>query len=125
MPITLDELDGKYQVRSETSAGGPFVVNGDGMTEIRNGSTYRKDKNGFIWESVFSIIGLNLVEMESTIDPSHADEGRYIHDASGNLTKGMTTYKTTLSASRDGDRLILQGVIEHGGETTRLTMTKI
>lgn len=124
MAITIDELDGKYTVKSETSKGGEFTVNGDGETEIRNGLTYRKDKNGFIWESGFTIIGDDTVQMESTIDPSHAD--KFITDEKGNLTKGMTSYRTTLAVSRgDQGQVILSGTIEHAGETTRLHMEKI
>ena len=123
MSLTLDQLDGKYIVHSETSQNGAFVVNGDGETEIKNGLTYRKDKNGFIWESAFSIIGPDTVEMESTLDPSHAD--KYVTDNKGNPTKSMMTYKTVLTAHHHNSRLSLKGTIMHGNETTRLTLEKI
>jgi len=123
MSLTLDQLDGKYTVHSETSQNGDFIVNGDGETEIKNGLTYRKDKNGFIWESAFSITGPDTVEMESTLDPSHAN--KFVSDNKGNPTKGMMTYKTVLTAHQDNGRLILKGTITHGNETTRLTLEKI
>lgn len=125
MGLSLEELDGKYRVQSETSQGGPFVVNGDGETEIKNGLTYRKDKNGYIWESAFTILGPSQVQMESTLDPSHAGSDNFIKDEKGNLTKGMMTYKTVLDVSNENGKIILKGTITHGGETTRLTLTKI
>lgn len=125
MSLSLEELDGKYHVHSETSQGGPFVVNGDGETEIRNGLTYRKDKNGYIWESAFTILGPGQVQMESTIDPSHAGSDHFIKDEKGNLTKSMMTYKTVLDVSNENGQIVLKGTITHGGETTRLTLTKI
>lgn len=123
MPITIDQLDGQYEVRSETSQGGPFVVNGDGMTVIKNGMTYRKDKNGCIWESTFTIIGPDKVEIESTIDPSHADA--FILDAKGNPTKSIVTYKSVLDAGLVDGKVVLSGSIQHGTETTRLTMRQV
>jgi hypothetical protein len=123
--ITIDELDGKYEVFSEKVGGGSNVPDGDGTTEIRNGLTYRKDKNGFIWESSFTIAGKDKVQMESTIDPSHAGADKFIRDEKGNLTKGMLTYRAILDASRDNGRLVLKGDINHGGEITRLTLKKI
>jgi hypothetical protein len=123
--ITIEELDGKYEVFSEKIAGGINVPDGDGTTEIRNGLTYRKDKNGFIWESSFTIAGKDKVQMESTIDPSHAGADKFIRDEKGNLTKGMLTYRAILDASRDNGRLVLKGEINHGGEVTRLTLRKL
>ena len=125
MTITMDELDGKYEVRSETSDGGPYVLNGDGLTEIKNGLTYRKDKNGFIWESSFSIAGTDKVQMESTIDPSHAGADKFIKDEKGNPTKSMMTFRSMMEVKRENGRLVLVGEIQHGGVSTRLTMTKI
>ncbi len=123
MAITLEELDGKYEIRSEKIEGGAAVPDGDGLTEIRNGLTFRKDKNGFIWESSFTLAGPDKVQMESTIDPSHADQ--FIKDDKGNLTKAMLTYRAELSASRENGRLVLKGDVKHGDEVTRLTMTKV
>ena len=51
MTLTIDDLEGQYEVRSETSYGGPFHLKGDGMTEIQNGLTYRTDETGCIWET--------------------------------------------------------------------------
>jgi hypothetical protein len=123
MALTLEELDGKYEIHSEKINGGSAVPDGDGVTEIQNGLTFRKDKNGFIWESSFTLAGPDRVQMESTIDPSHAD--KYLKDEKGNLTKAMLTYRATLEASRENGRLVLRGDVKHGDEITRLTMTKV
>ncbi len=125
MTITIEELDGKYEVFSEKIGGGVNVPDGDGTTEIRNGLTYRKDKNGFIWESSFTIAGKDKVQMESTIDPSHAGADKFIRDEKGNLTKGMLTYRAILDVSHEGPRLVLKGDINHGGEVTRLILRKL
>lgn len=121
----MEELDGTYDIVSETSDGGPYIVNGDGQTEIKNGLTYRKDKNGYIWESAFSIEG-DKVRMESTIDPSHAEgEDKFIKDEKGNPTRSMMTYHAILDVLRAEGKLVLKGEIKHGNITTRLTMTKV
>lgn len=125
MTLTMDELDGTYDVRSETSDGGPYVPNGDGVTIIDNGTTYRKDKNGFIWESSFAIDG-DKVRMESVIDPSHAPgHDNFIRDEKGNPTKGMITYKALLDVTREDGKLVLSGEVRHGNTVTRLTMRKM
>lgn len=120
MAISFENLDGEYDVTSETSEGGAYIVNGDGVTTIKNGLTYRKDKNGHIWESAFSIIGPGKVAMESTVDPSHADV--FILDEKGNPTKSIVNFKTILDAKLIDGKVILTGTIKHGKETTNLTM---
>jgi len=125
MPISFENLDGQYEVSSETSYGGPFVVNGDGITVVKNGLTYRKDKKGNIWESSFSIIGKDKVEIESTVDPSHAGPDAFILDEKGNPTKSIVTFKSVLDGKIENGKIILSGVIKHGNETTRLTMKQL
>lgn len=131
MRLSMNDLDGKYRVESQTTSGGFFVIgsqddfvpNGDGTTEIQNGQTFRKDQNGFIWESAFTLLEDGNVQMETTLDPSHADQ--FVVDAKGNLTKGMTNYKTILKPSVKNGAIVLQGDIKHAGETTRIVMTKL
>jgi hypothetical protein len=125
MTITYDDLDGKYSVTSETSDGGPFILNGDGVTEIINSQTYRKDKNGFIWESSFIIVSPTEIEMKSTVDPSHAGAGAFIKDAKGNPTKGIVTYTSTLKVEKIEGKLVLSGKIQHSDAVTHIIMTKI
>ena len=124
MPLTMDELDGRYEITTKTSESGPHVLDGDGVTEVKNGLTWRKDKNGFIWESSFSIME-EAVLMQSTLDPSHAPGGKFITDEKGNPTKSIMTYKTVMTVSRDGGRLTLSGDIRHGTTVTRVTMTRL
>jgi hypothetical protein len=123
--LKLEDLDGKYEISSETSDGGPYLINGDGITEVKNGRTYRKDKNGFIWESFFSIVGKDKIGLESILDPSLADEDLFIKDNKNNLTRNKVTYKGELIAREERGRLVLRGEIRHGIVTTRITMTKI
>ena len=125
MTIKPEDLDGKYEIRSETSDGGPYLINGDGVTEVKEGRTYRKDKNGYIWESRFKITGKDRIALESTCDPSLADEDLYIKDNKNNLTREKVTYKGDLVARTEFGRLVLRGEIRHGVVTTRITMTKI
>lgn len=125
MTITIAELDGKYEITSKSAIDGkPYTVDGDGTTEIKNGLTYRKDKNGLIWESAFTLTPDGRVQMESTVDPSHAG-GVYLRDEKGNPTTGMLTFRTILDVSREEGRLVLSGLIAHGEEKTVLTMRKI
>ncbi len=124
MPITMDELDGRYEIRTRSSQTGPYTLNSDGQTEIRDGTTWRKDKDGFIWESFFTILP-DAVQMESTLDPSHAPGGKFIMDENGNPTKSIMHYKTMLAVSRDKGRLVLSGDIRHGANVTQVTMTRI
>lgn len=124
MPITMDELDGRYEIRTQSSESGPYALDADGMTEVKDGLTWRKDKNGFIWESAFTITE-GAVLMQSTLDPSHAPSGKFITDEKGNPTKSIMTYKTVMTVSRDNGRLTLTGDISHGDTVTRVTMSKI
>jgi hypothetical protein len=123
--ITPEELEGRYEVRTETSDGGPYHINGDGITEIKDGRTWRKDDRGFVWESVFSVAGRNTVHLETTLDPSGADEDAFIKDNKNNLTRGPVTYRGDLIARRENGRLILSGEIRHGIVTTRVTLKKL
>jgi hypothetical protein len=125
MAITLQDLDGKYEIRSETSDGGPYLINGDGVTEVKDGRTYRKDKNGYIWESVFKVIGKDKVQLSSTLDPSLSDEDNYIKDNKNNLTRDKVTYTGDLIVRTEFGKLVLRGEIKHGIVTTRITMTKV
>jgi len=124
MPIALEELDGQYNVTSESSDGGPFHANGDGVTVIKNGLTYRTDKSGCIWESSFSVIGEDKVQIESTVDPSNAGSAKHIVDAEGKPTSNIVTYKSVLDAKKVNGKIVLSGTIKHGNNTTRLVMTQ-
>jgi hypothetical protein len=92
---------------------------------VKNGRTWRKDKNGFIWESLFKVVGKDKIALESTLDPSLSDEDNYIKDNKNNLTREKVTYKGDLIAREERGRLVLRGEIRHGIVTTRITMTKL
>lgn len=49
-------LDGIYQVSSTSNYDGPLVKRSDGITEIRNGTTSRRDGNNVLWTSTFHIL---------------------------------------------------------------------
>lgn len=123
--ITAADLEGEYEITSETSDGGPYKINGDGRTEIKQGRTYRKDKNGFVWESRFTITGPGKVLLESTLDPGFSDEDNFIKDHKNNLTRQPVTYKGELLAQNERGRLVLSGEIRHGIVNTRIRMTRI
>jgi hypothetical protein len=123
--LTLDALDGTYAVTSVTESADPHAVAGEGRTEIKNGMTYRKDAQGLIWESQFTIISETEVEMESTVDPSHSGAGTFIRDEKGNPTKGMMTYRTSLAVSHDNGALTLTGTVRHAGQATLVTLRKL
>jgi hypothetical protein len=123
--ITAADLEGEYEITSETSDGGPYKINSDGRTEIKQGRTYRKDKNGYVWESIFTIIGPGRVELLSTLDPSFSDEDNFIKDNKNNLTREPVTYKGELLAQNERGRLVLTGEIRHGIVSTRIRMTRM
>lgn len=123
--ITPGELEGRYEIRTETSDGGPYHINGDGITEIKDGRTWRKDEKGLVWESQFTVAGRNTVRLETTLDPSGADEDTFIKDSKNNLTREPVTYRGELVARQENGRLVLSGEIRHGIVTTRVTMKKI
>lgn len=123
--LTLDDLDGKYKIRSETSDGGPYRINGDGVTEIKGGRTSRTDENGYIWNSVFSIAGKDKVLLQSTLDPGQSHEDNFIKDNKNNLTREKVTYSGELLVRRIGGSITLEGEIEHGIVKTRLVMTRV
>lgn len=125
MGITLNDIDGKYLVKSETSSGGVFTANDDETTEIRDGLTYRRDKKGLIWESSFSLTEDNQVKLESTVDPSQAGNTVHLSDDKGNPTSDMLSYNTLLDVKIVDGKLVMSGTIRHGNESTRLTLKKL
>lgn len=125
MLASLKNLDGNYEIQSETSYGGPFGLEWDNFTTIKNGLTYRKDKKGYIWESSFNIVDKDQVEIKSTVDCSHAGENAYITDEKGNPTKSIVTYKSIMDVKIIDNKIIMSGTIKHGIETTHLTLKQI
>lgn len=120
-----NELDGKYQVSSTTSYQGPLEKKSDGITEIKNGQTSRRDKANCLWTSTFNIISDNEVEMISVADPSEADSDFSLTKPDGSPTREPVTYKAILKLSRKGDKIQMSGQIEYDNEITLLTMRKM
>jgi len=123
--MSIKNLDGKYKVKTETNFISAFPADGDGVTEIKNGLTYRTDENGCTWESSFSILDDNKVLLESTVDPSNAPANIFIEDMAGNPTREIVVYKTTLDLTTVDGEITLSGTINHGSKTTKLTMSQI
>ena len=119
------ELDGKYQVNSTTSYNGPLAKKSDGVTEIINGQTQRRDDANCLWTSTFTIISETQVEMVSVADPSEADDNFSLTRPDGSPTREAVTYKAELKLARKGDKIQLSGQVEYDNDVTLLTMRKI
>lgn len=118
-------LDGKYQVSSTTSYDGPLDKKSDGITEIVNGKTERRDEANVIWTSSFNILNDSEVEMISIADPCEAPEDFSLTNPDGTPTREAVTYKATLKLSRKGDQIQMSGQIKYDDHITLLTMRKI
>ncbi len=125
MDISVLDIDGFYKVESVTDGETAFSPKGDGVTEIKNGLTFRKDQNGCIWESLFTVAGDDAVQLETTVDPSHTPPGYYISDENGNPTKSIVVYKSMLDLAEQDGRIVMSGTIKHGKITTKLTFTRL
>jgi hypothetical protein len=121
----MSDLDGKYNVSSTSSYGGPLERKSDGMTEIRDGKTSRTDDNGVLWSSTFTILGETEVEMVSIADPARARADYALTRPDGVPTREPVTYRTVLKLARKGDRIQMSGQIEYGNDIVFLTMRKI
>jgi hypothetical protein len=119
------DLDGQYQITSTTSYQGPLEMKSDGTTEIRNGTTSRRDKANCLWTSTFRVISETEVEMTSLADPTDADSDFSLLRPDGSPSRQPTTYTTMLKLMRKGDKVQLSGQIEYGGNITFITMRRI
>lgn len=119
------ELDGTYQVSSTTSYQGPLEKKSDGVTEIKEGKTERRDNANCLWTSSFTILNENEVEMISIADPSEADGDFSLTTPDGRPTRQPVTYKSILKLQRKGDRIQLSGQIDYDNNVTLLTMRKM
>ena len=119
------ELDGKYQVSSTTSYNGPLEKKSDGITEIINGQTQRRDNANCLWTSTFTVINENEVEMVSIADPSEADDDFSLTRPDGSPTREPVTYKAILKLAQKGEKIQLSGQVEYDNDITLLTMRKM
>ena len=119
------ELDGTYQVSSTTSYKGPLEKKSDGMTEIKNGQTERRDAANCLWTSTFTILSDHEVEMISIADPTDADGDFSLTKPDGSPTREPVTYTAKLKLVRKGDKIQMSGEIDYDNDITLLTMRKI
>lgn len=122
------ELDGQYQITSRSNYHGALQgmeEKTDGVTELRNGITSRRDKANCLWTSTFKVIGDEEVEMTSVADPTDADPDFSLLRLDGTPSRQITTYTTVLKLMRKGDKLQMTGQIEYGNNVTFITMRKI
>lgn len=119
-------LDGQYRVSTTTNYQGPLEKKSDGVTEIRDAQTHRRDDANCLWTSTFNILNDTEVEMVSVADPTEADPDFMLTRPNGTPTREPVTYKSVLKLSRKGDDQIqMSGQIEYGNELIFLTMRKI
>ena len=121
----MSDLDGKYNVSSTSSYGGPLERKSDGITEIRDGKTSRTDDNGVLWSSTFTTLSETEVEMISVADPARARADYALTRPDGVPTREPVTYRTVLKLARKGERIQMSGQIEYGNDIVFLTMRKI
>lgn len=119
-----DDLDGQYQITSTSSYQGPLEMRSDGVTEIKNGMTSRRDQANCLWTSTFRVISETEVEMVSVADPTDADADFSLLRPDGSPSRQPVTYTTILKLMRKGDRVQLSGQIEYGGNVTFITMRR-
>lgn len=119
------ELDGKYQVTSTTNYQGGLEKKSDGVTEIKNGQTNRRDAANCLWTSTFTILNENEVEMISLADPRQADKDFALKNHDGSPTREPVEYRSVLKYARKGDKIQISGRIDYGNEVILLTMRKI
>ena len=118
------ELDGTYQVSSTSNYEGPLQRRSDGVTEIRQAQTSRRDGNKVLWTSTFRVLSETEVEMVSVADPRDAHGDFALLRPDGSPTRDTVTYTSTLRLARKGDKLQMSGQIEYGNEIVLLTMRK-
>lgn len=118
------ELDGIYQVSSTSNYDGPLIKRSDGITEIRNGQTSRRDGNNVLWTSTFRVLSESEVEMVSVADPTEARADFALLKHDGTPSRTVTTYTSLLRLARKEDKIQLSGQIEYGDEIILLTMRK-
>lgn len=117
-----NELDGIYHVSSVTNYNGPLERKSDGLTEIRNGRTERRDDNNVLWTSTFEVLNEREVKMISVADPREAKSDFALNRPDGSPTREPVTYEGILRYSRKEDRVQLSGQLEYGDEIIFLTM---
>lgn len=119
------DLDGTYTITSLTSYAGPLQKQSDGITEIKDGKTFRVDEAGCEWRSTFEWISDTQVKMTSVADPKNARTDFLLIAPNGMPTSESQTYESIITVKRMGAKVQLTGTIQYGSETVFLTMRTI
>lgn len=119
------ELDGTYQISTVTNYDGPLERKSDGITEIRNGQTFRTDSNKVKWTSTFTIMNNKQIKMVSVADPTDAAGDFALNRPDGSPTREPVTYESILRYARKEDKIQMSGQIEYGNEIIFITLRKI
>lgn len=119
------DLDGTYTVTSLTDYRGPLQKQSDGITEIKDGKTYRVDEAGCEWRSTFEWVSETQVKMTSVADPKNARRDFLLIGPNGAPTAEPQIYESTLTVKRMGEKVQMTGTISYGAETIFLTMRKM
>lgn len=119
------DLDGTYTVTSLTDYRGPLQKQSDGVTEIKDGKTFRVDEAGCEWRSTFEWISDTQVKMTSVADPKNARKDFLLVGQDGAPTIEPQTYESTLTVKRLGEKVQMTGTISYGKETVFLTLRKM
>lgn len=122
---SMTDLDGTYQVTSTTNYHGGLEKKSDGITEIKNGQTHRRDAANCLWTSTFRLISETEVEMISIADPRDAHIDFALKKPDGSPTRDPVEYRTLLKYGRKGDKIQMSGRIDYGSETVLLTMRSV
>lgn len=123
--MASSELDGTYRVITVSSYDGPIERKSDGVTEIRNGQTNRRDDSDILWTSTFTVMDDGQVKMVSVADPTEARNDAALIRPDGTPTRSPVTYESVMKLSRKGDRIQMSGQIQYGNEIVILTMRRI
>ena len=94
----MSELDGSYRIITVSSYGGPIEHKSDGVTQVRDGKTQRRDDNNVLWTSTFEVTGPEQVKMTSVADPTDANHDFALIRPDGAPTRQPVS--TTLSPVR-------------------------
>lgn len=123
--MASSELDGTYRVITVSSYDGPIERKSDGITEIRNGQTNRRDDNNILWTSTFTVMDDGQVKMVSVADPTEARGDAALVRPDGTPTRSPVTYESVMKLARKGDKIQMSGQIQYGNEIVILTMRRI
>ncbi|WP_435641154.1 hypothetical protein [Micavibrio aeruginosavorus] len=119
------ELDGQYLITTTSSYQGPLEIDADGVTEIRDGKTERRDAANCLWSSTFTLLNENEVEMVTIADPTDANADFSLMNPDGTPSLQPVTYRAILKLARKGDKIQMTGKVEDGDNVIFITLRRI